>query len=390
MTIDNQLKTNPTDIAEGFNAYFSSIAEKLSPKSTPGMKHFSQYLSEPLSHNFIFKSADTVEVISIIDSLKNKASGPHSIPNEILKLLKANICHPLTTIINMSFATGIYPDQLKIAKVIPIFKNKGDKMLVSNYRPISLLSNINKIFEKLVYSRLYSFLNIHNCIHELQFGFRAKHSTNHALTSLTEMIREALDGSNFACGIFVDFQKAFDTVDHTILLKKLEHYGVRGLANNWFKSYLTNRQQFVSINGFNSTLKVMKYGVPQGSVLGPLLFLIYINDLNKAMKFCTTHHFADDTNLLYISKSIKQIQKYVNLDLRFLCNWLKANKISLNASKTEMLIFRDPRKICDFDLKIKIDGKKVLPSRFVKYLGVYIDNHLSWQKHESGMRTRLA
>ena len=176
MMIDNCLKTNPTEISEGFNAYFSTIAEKLLPKHTAGTK-------DRVNQNFIFKSADPVEVISIIDSLDiNKGTGPYSIPGNILKALKANLCHPLTTIINMSFATGIYPDQLKIAKVIPIFK-KGDKLLVTNYRPISLLSNINKIFEKLVYSRLYSFLEFHNCIYELQFGFRAKHSTQHALAS---------------------------------------------------------------------------------------------------------------------------------------------------------------------------------------------------------------
>ena len=171
MMIDNCLKTNPTDISEGFNAYFSSIAEKLLPKHTAGTKHFSEYLSNRVNQNFIFESADAVEVITIINSLDiNKGTGPYSIPGNILKALKANLCHPLKTIINMSFATGTYPDQLKVAKVIPIFK-KGDKLLVSNYRPISLLSNINKIFEKLVYSRLYSFLELHNCIYELQFGF---------------------------------------------------------------------------------------------------------------------------------------------------------------------------------------------------------------------------
>ena len=388
--IEKELTTDPIKISEGFNNYFSSIAEKLQAK-TYGNKKFTDYLNTPLNHNFLFQSVDTKEIILIINSLNNsKATGPHSIPSEVLKLIKPNVCYPLKELINLSFATGIYPDNLKIAKVIPIFKNKGDQLIVSNYRPISLLSNVNKIFEKLVYSRLYSFLNLHNCIYELQFGFRAKHSTNHALFSLTEMVREALDGGNFACGIFIDLQKAFDTVDHQILLKKLEYYGVRGIANNWFSSYLTNRQQFVSINGFNSTNKIMDYGVPQGSVLGPLLFLIYINDLNKAIKFCKTHHFADDTNLLLVGKSLKNIQRLMNLDLRFLCNWLKANKISLNASKTELIIFRDPRKKTMHDLKIKIDGKKLIPSKFVKYLGVLIDCHLTWHAHEMELHCKLA
>ena len=158
----------------------------------------------------------------------------------------------------------IYPIKLKIAKVNPVFKNKGDPLHITNYRPISLLSNINKIFEKLVYSRLYTFLNLHNCICELQFGFKSKHSTNHALLSLTEMIQEALDSGNFACGIFVDLQKAFDTVDHQILLKKLEHYGITGRANDWFNSYHSNRQQFVSINGYKSKSQLMEDGSSSG------------------------------------------------------------------------------------------------------------------------------
>ena len=144
----------------------------------------------------------------------NKSYGPNSIPTDVLKLIKNNICHPLKEIINLSFTTGIYPTQLKLAKVIPTFKNKGDPLLVSIYRPISLLSNVNKIFERIVHQRLYTFLNKYNCICELQFGFRAQHSTNHALLSLTEKIREALDskGGKFACGVFIDLQKACDTV----------------------------------------------------------------------------------------------------------------------------------------------------------------------------------
>ena len=389
--VNKVVETDPTKIAEGFNGYFASIAGKLQQNIFPGNSNFAKYLSRPLDNNFLFKSADPSEIIYIIDSIENsKSTGPHSIPTDILKLIKNNICLPLKEIINMSFATGVYPELLKIAKVIPIFKNKGDQLLVANYRPICLLSNVNKIFEKLVYSRVFSFLNLHNCIYEFQFGFRANHSTNHALFSLTEIIREALDNSYFACGIFIDLQKAFDTVDHTILLKKLDHYGIRGLANNWFNSYLTNRKQFVSINGFNSNKQLMNYGVPQGSVLGPLLFLVYINDLHKAIKYSTVHHFADDTNLLVVGKDIFKIQKQINRDLKFLCTWLRANKISLNASKTELIIFRDPRKKLTHEVNIKINGTKLVPCKFVKYLGIYIDCHLNWNAHQTEISSKLS
>ncbi len=273
MLINNKNESDPTTIAQGFNSYFSSIAEKLQGNIYSVNTNFGKYLSDRVDANFLFQSADTEEILRIITSLNtSKSTGPNSIPTDILKLLAPILCHPLKEIINISFATGVYPDKLKLAEIIAVFKNKGDQRLLPNYRPISLLSNINKIFEKLVHTRLYSFLELHECIYELQFGFRTKHSTNHALMSLTESVRSALDNSNFACGIFVDFQKAFDTVDHNILLHKLEHYGIRGIANNWFKSYLSNRNQYVSVNGFHSKTEVMKYGVPQGSVLGPLLF----------------------------------------------------------------------------------------------------------------------
>ena len=207
--------------------------------------------------------------------------------------------------------TGVFPSVLKTAKVVPVFK-KDSKLDYSNYRPISLLSNIEKILEKLMYKRLYTFLNNNNIIYNLQFGFRQQYSTSHALINITEIIRKALDDGNIGCGVFVDLQKAFDTVDHQILLAKLSHYGIRGVSNDWFKSYLSNRSQYVSINGHDSGLAAINCGVPQGSVLGPLLFLLYINNLNQAIKFCKVHHFADDINLLYLSNSIKKLNKLVN------------------------------------------------------------------------------
>ena len=308
--------------------------------------------------------------------------------NSILKQLNNEISVILANLFNLSFSTGVFPDILKYSSVLPLFK-KGSKLDCGNYRPISLLSNISKLLEKLMYSRFYNFLNVYNCISELQFGFRSKHSTSHTLVSITEKIREALDTGHFACGVFIDLQKAFDTVDHDILISKLEHYGARGIAKNWFSSYLQNRKQCVKLNGFESSLSDISYGVPQGSVLGPLLFLMYINDLSVSVKNSMVHHFADDTNLLCINKSLKLLCKKINYDLRGITHWLNANRISLNISKTEFVVFRSPRKIIDFDIKIKVNGQRIYQSSYIKYLGVYLDEHLSWKPHIHELRKKL-
>ena len=184
-------------------------------------------------------------------------------------------------------------------------------------------------------------------------------------------------------------QKAFDTVEHDILLAKLEHYGIRGMTNNWFKSYLFNRKQFVLINGHISNQTSVKYGVPQGSVLGPLLFLIYINELNLAIKFCKVHHFADDTNLLHFSKSVNKLNKYINLDMKNLTDWLNANKISLNVKKTELVIFKHKKKKLECRIRIKLSRKRLYPSNSIRYLGVKIDENLNWKDHIHDIATRL-
>ena len=272
---------------------------------------------------------------------------------------------------------------------MPVFKNKGSPLEVSNYRPISLLSNIEKIFEKVMHSRLMGFLNHYNQIYSKQFGFRKAHSTEHTLINIVERIRNAIDKGEFACGVFVDLQKAFDTVDHEILLAKLDHYGVRGIVNDWFRSYLTNRSQFVSLGGSKSLLKPINHGVPQGSVLGPLLFLVYINDLHRCIRTSETYHFADDTHLLNFSKTVWNLCGRVNSDLRVLVSWLNANKISLNTSKTEFVIFRSPWRRMDCIPRIKLFGQKLSPSKSVKYLGVHLDEHLNWKVHTAFVAAKL-
>ena len=310
ININNTLTSEPTLIANAFNDYFSNVAANIRDKNYfSSTKSFTTFLNKPNSNSFFVSPTSKNEIMSCISSLENnKGSGPFSIPIRILQLLKHDISKPLSQIINLSFSTGIFPSNLKIAKVIPIYK-KDSPLECNNYRPISLLSNIDKIFEKIMYSRIIKFLENSKCIYSLQFGFRQQHSTNHALINISENIRNALDSGQFACGIFVDLQKAFDTVDHEILLNKLNHYGIRGIPNSWCKSYLSSRSQYVSISGFDSSIKFVKYGVPQGSVLGPLLFLLYINDLHHAIKYSMVHHFADDTNLLVFDNSLKSLKK---------------------------------------------------------------------------------
>ena len=276
----------------------------------------------------------------------------------------------------------------KISKVIPVYK-KGSPLEVSNYRPISLLSNIEKIIEKIMYSRLESFLNKNNILFDRQFDFRKGFSTSHALLSITERIMLALDKGQFACGVFLDLQKAFDTVDHKILCNKLLHYGVRGVANHWFESYLTGRQQFVSVSDHNSQLKDILHGVPQGSVLGPLLFLLYINDLNNALTYSHVYLFADDTHILHINNSIDSLCKKLNIDLKLLCNWLNANKIALNNNKTELIVFKHHSKKLNYNLKLKLNGRRLFPSQSIKYLGVIIDENLNWCQHIKALSIKL-
>ena len=258
------------EILHIFNNCFSSIATKTKLNTSFSHKHFSDFLRNRSNISYFVNPTDKTEIENVISSLdSNKSVGPNSIPTKILKLLKNDISSQLSE---------IFPSILKTAKDIPIH-NKDSKLKFSNYRLISLLSNIEKFLERLMYNRMYKFFSDNNLIYSLQFGFRQRYSTEHVLISLTENIRKNQDDGNIGCGIF-DLQKAFETVEHDLLLSKLEHYSICGLANEWFKSYLSNRKQYVSINGYDSNLADVKFGVPQRSVLGALLFLVYINDLN--------------------------------------------------------------------------------------------------------------
>ena len=360
--------------------------------SIPRVGNFETYVKKPNSPNSLFFSpVSKSEILKIISSLNHtKSTGDCSIPRQVFDSVPDTLAEILQLLINLTFETGIFPSTLKTVKVIPIFKNKGSNQDVNNYRPISLLSNVDKIIEKLVYSRLISFLDLHNILSNRQFGFRKKHSTKLALISLTEEIRRSLDSGKFSCGVFIDLQKAFDTVDHNILLCKLELYGVRGVANNWFQSYLSNRIQYVSYSNSTSSKRKILTGVPQGSVLGPLLFLIYINDLCNAVKHSETSLFADDTSIIYSDSSLVTIETCINSDLGNLFTWLCANKISLNIAKTKILLFKNIHKRITHALNFKINNKPIKLSDSVKYLGVTLDHLLNWNLNTRNLCSKLS
>ena len=267
---------------------------------------------------------------------------------------------------------------MKISKVIPVYK-KGDKDQICNYRPISLLTSLSKLLEKVVYTRLLEFLNIHDIISNSQFGFRQKHSTSHAILILIEKVTKAIDKFQHTVGVFLDLSKAFDTIDHDILLYKLHHYGIRGKALEWFRSYLTNRKQFVVINGHYSSQQDVDCGVPQGSLLGPLLFILFINDIQNSSEILSFILFADDSNVFLSHHDPHTLVNILVSELEKLLSWIRANKLSLNLQKTKCMIFSNS--LDKLPTNITLDGTVLEIVSSTKFLGLTIDNKLSWKPH---------
>jgi hypothetical protein len=377
------------NMAGAYNEFFVNIGNMVEQKIPISEKSFSSYLGTSASNSIFLKNVENKEVLAMLTQLNSsKSCGPNSIPSNLLKTHALHFVEPIKFVINKSLIEGSFPNILKIAEVCPIYK-KGAKSKCENYRPISLLSNLSKLFERAMHTRIYEFLEKSDALYNLQFGFRKNFSTNHALLSIVEEIRKNLDSKTFSCGVFVDLEKAFDTVNHAILIKKLDFYGIRGPANSWFLSYLSNRKQMVRLNQTISLPLNITCGVPQGSILGPLLFLIYINDMHRSIKYSIVHHFADDTNLLYSHKNPKVLRKHMNEDLKLLFNWLCANRLSLNVSKTEFIIFRPPRTKLAQRITLSLNRIKIFESTKIKYLGVVMDSKLTWKHHIFELRKKL-
>ena len=379
LRVNNRNIENPVEIADVFNSYFSSIGENLAKNIPKSNKHFTSFLGQPNPNSVFFSPTTEYEVTDIVTSLNNKQSAGHDeISNFVLKGIISSIAGPLTHIFNRSILSGTFPRQMKIAKVIPLFK-KGDALDAGNYRPISLLSSLSKILERLIFIRTTNFLKTHIIFTNSQFGFRQKHSTIHALLNFVDKVAHSIDDHSHLVGIFLDFSKAFDTINHTILLKKLSHYGIRGIALEWFRNYLKNRNQYVYLNDHISSSKEINCGVPQGSILGPLLFIVYINDFHRSSDILSFILFADDSNVFFAHKNPLMLVQIINLELQKLTQWIRANKLSLNLQKTKYMIFSNTIETLPSD--IIFDDSPLECVSQIKFLGITVDNKLSWKPH---------
>ena len=388
---DGTITNTPNLVAEKFNDYFANIAFNLKNKNSEAMQHnlneFRNSMSNPVQNSMYMRPVDSGEVHEIIKNMKNKATldtkvNPLKIANSDFKFTNT-----LARIITSSFQDGIFPQQLKLARVVPIFKS-GSKSDVSNYRPISLLDSFSKIYEKLMHNRVVEFMESNQSFHELQYGFRSGRSCEHALLTAQNHILHSLNKQQVSLLLLIDFSKAFDMVEHPILLKKLENYGIRGTTLKWFESYLCNREQFVTVNGVDSTKRDINFGVPQGSILGPLLFVIYINDLPNICQLAKFILYADDANIIIRGQSMHEIELQLSELIPALTKWVGNNGLKLNLKKTNYMIF-SKRKI-DTMGDIIINNTKIERKSESRFLGVIVDDKLCWAQHIKAMKTKMS
>ena len=389
----NGVKTyDSCKIANEFGNFYSTLGYNLSTKIKGGMSNISHYLGKiPINPNsMIMNPTSQNEIQQLITKFPNKSSSGHDgISNKLLKLLGSSISYLLAIIFNQSISEGIYPDQMKLAEVIPLYKGKDSDHLI-NYWPISLLVTMSKVIEKLVYQRIIKFIEKHELLYNSQYGFRSKRSCEHAIFELVGNVLDSKNAKQHSCALFLDLSKAFDTLNHEILLGKLDKYGICGICNTWFRSYLKDRKLQCKINtAENRTIKSdlynITYGTAQGSCLGPLLFILFTNDIHLLPIYSRLILFVDDTTIFSHHRS-KQFLKYmIAHDRGLLMDWFKANQLSLNMEKTTMIKFWPDTT----PFEVHIDDKIIKTSKSTKFLGVTIDEDLTWSCHTNNLLDKL-
>ena len=377
----------PATISNMFSNYFTSSVTQLRESIPPGMGIPTAvdelYVAQ---QSFSARPTDVAEVVSVISSFRSSGCNIIEIPVFIYKKLVLVIAPTIVKLFNDSISEGVYPDILKIGKIVPIFKS-GNRKLVKNFRPISTLSIMNKIFEKLMHKRIMCYLNEFSLLANCQYGFRSMSSTADAIAEFLDNVYSTIDRREYLIAIFLDLSKAFDTVDHSILLNKLESKGIRGVTLEWFRSYLSDRRQYVTVSGHTSDTVDVVSGVPQGSILGPVLFNIYIDDMHGCCSLGMIH-YADDTTLFTSGADIVALVSYLNAELLRVDDWLKRNRLFLNVSKSKAMMFTKRKQ---YDLSDVILGGVALSfSDSIKFLGVTIDTNVNFGVHGSHILRRLS
>jgi hypothetical protein len=381
--INGKLITDPEVISNVFNNQYADTGNNLAKKFA-GDAMYEKYLrQEPTIFNLRRVSQNTV--LHIISKIHNKKSHGHdALTNVILKKTASYLVGPLTHIINRSIATNTFPDSWKTTRVIPLFKG-GDKLLTTNYRPISLSPVASKILEKVVNRQIFAYLNRNNILPTTQYGFRPKNQTNHLLLNFTNKLQAVLSKKQVAICAFLDFSKAFDTLCHKTIITKLKYLGFSETACNWFKSYLSNRFQYVEFSGKISALRAVTCGVPQGTCLGPLIFLLYTCDLKHHLTNSTSDSFADDTSITTIADTLAAAKTSAQEDYDILSDWYYQSRLSLNTGKTKIMIFGTN----DNDITLTLQGNILEVIDEYKLVGITIDNKLSWKTHTSNVISRV-
>lgn len=389
LRVDNDIVSGSDRIANCFNNYFTNTAGHVSVNT---LNESFNDLGEVrgISSSIFVTPATESEIFNLIVALKKtNSSGIDQISPNILRSVALFVRKPLTFLVNWSLQEGVFPDVLKIAKVIPLYK-KGNKCSIENYRPISLLSCLSKVLERVVFERMASFIDKNDILCSSQHGFREGRSTQTAILAFLNNLYDRINNSDKCFGIFMDLSKAFDLVNHKMLIHKLQRYGFRGKLGDWLSSYLTDRKQLVSLNNNRSDILNVSCGVPQGSVLGPLLFLLFVNDVGVVIDRESLVLFADDTTLLSAHEDILQLTAIAQTSLDRLMNWFNHNKLVVNIGKTVFIHFTPRLSNYDKSYLLRINGNSLEQVRTTKFLGLHLDNALSWECHVNALCKKLA